>query len=135
MGSPRLTSAGPSPERRVPPHRLSYHGTPVRDYSRNWQVPGGEDVANKTDEAHGKGKAEPAAAPPKPSRPTTPPIVESSAPAPVDEATGAAQQASGAPQPQAAAQQQTTISTSRGFVDFLATNRLNRPDVLPDRAA
>jgi uncharacterized protein (TIGR03032 family) len=63
--------------------------------------------------------------PAKPSRLTTAPIVESSAPAPVDEATAAAQQASGAPQPQAAAQQQTTISTSRGFVDFLATNRLS----------
>jgi uncharacterized protein (TIGR03032 family) len=67
---------------------------------------GGGDVANKTDERHGKGKAEPTEVPAKPSRLTAAPIVESSAPASL-------------------AQQQTAISTSRGFVDFLATNRLS----------
>jgi uncharacterized protein (TIGR03032 family) len=57
------------------------------------------------------------------------PIVESSGPAPADEATAAPPPAETAPaqpaqqaQPQ---QQQTTISTSRGFADFLATNRLS----------
>ena len=80
-------------------------------------------MANKTDEARRKGKGKPARA--KPSRMPTAPIVESTAPPPVDEATAAPSQASGDAQAQAAPQQQTSISTSRGFVDFLATNRLS----------
>ncbi len=40
-------------------------------------------------------------------------------------ANGAAQAISPGASPQAQAEQQTTISTSRGFVDFLATNRLS----------
>ena len=82
----------------------------------------------------GRGKAaKPRAATAQPARARAKPIVESSAPAPASDTEAAAppQAAPGtlAPQPgaQPAAeqQQQTTISTSRGFVDFLATNRLS----------
>jgi hypothetical protein len=79
-------------------------------------------VAGKKDSARGKGKT-PRAASPKQAPGKTEPIVESSAPAPADEATAASPQAPASAQPQQ--QQQTTISTSRGFADFLSTNRLS----------
>ena len=70
-------------------------------------------------------KGKPARARAKPSGEPAAPIVESTAPPALDEATAAPPQASGGAKPQAAVSQQTTISTSRGFVDFLATNRLS----------
>ncbi|MGH6793180.1 MAG: TIGR03032 family protein [Methyloceanibacter sp.] len=55
------------------------------------------------------------------------PVVKNAAPAEADAPTAAAEAQGAAPQPGAAPadQQQTTISTSRGFVDFLVTNRLS----------
>jgi uncharacterized protein (TIGR03032 family) len=70
-------------------------------------------------------KGKPARARAKPSEVPAAPIVESTAPPALDEATAAPPQASEGAKSQAAVSQQTTISTSRGFVDFLATNRLS----------
>ncbi|MEX2165608.1 MAG: TIGR03032 family protein [Methyloceanibacter sp.] len=55
------------------------------------------------------------------------PVVKNAAPAEADAPTAAAEAQGAAPQPGAAPadQQQTTISTSRGFVDFLVTNCLS----------
>lgn len=83
-------------------------------------------MASKKDAGRGKGKGKTPRARAKPSRAVSAPIVESSAPPPADEATAASPQApEGAQQQAAAPRQQTTISTSRGFVDFLSTNRLS----------
>ena len=74
-------------------------------------------------------KEKPAGARKKSAEEMAEPIVESSGPAPADEATAAPPPAETAPAQQAQQaqpqQQQTTISTSRGFADFLATNRLS----------
>jgi len=85
-------------------------------------------VAGKKTSGSGKGQ-KPRAQTAKPARARSKSIVESSAPAPQGDAEAAASsaQASATP-PQSATpadQQQTAISTSRGFVDFLATNRLS----------
>lgn len=79
-------------------------------------------MADKKGESRGQAKGKTARAPAKSSRRA--PIVSSSAPPAADEAT-AAPAPEAAPQSAQAQQQQTTISTSRGFVDFLATNHLS----------
>jgi uncharacterized protein (TIGR03032 family) len=80
-------------------------------------------MAGKKPATRSKGKAPRAKT--KPARSGKRSIVESSAPAPADEAIAAPPPAASQPAPQQQQQQQTTISTSRGFVDFLATNRLS----------
>jgi uncharacterized protein (TIGR03032 family) len=80
-------------------------------------------MAGKKPATRSKGKAPRAKT--KPARSGKRSIVESSAPAPADEAIAAPPPAALQPAPQQQQQQQTTISTSRGFVDFLATNRLS----------
>jgi uncharacterized protein (TIGR03032 family) len=80
-------------------------------------------MAGKKPATRSKGKAPRAKT--KPARSGKRSIVESSAPAPADEAIAAPPPAASQPAPHQQQQQQTTISTSRGFVDFLATNRLS----------
>ena len=84
-------------------------------------------MPGKQDSAGGKGKGKaPRASAPKRARTRKSPIVESSGPPPANEAIAASPQAPASVPPQGAAQQQqTTISTSRGFADFLSTNRLS----------
>lgn len=92
-------------------------------------------MAEKKDAGRGTGKGKTARTRAKPPRRAPAPTVESSAPPPADEATAASPQPPGT-SPQSAVpapqQQQTTISTSRGFVDFLATNHLSlAPHIKP----
>lgn len=89
-------------------------------------------MAGKKAGARGKDKT-PAAPGVKQARSGERTIVESSAPAPTDEAIAAPSlpaesatvQKPAQPEAQQQQQQQTTISTSRGFADFLAINRLS----------
>ena len=74
MGSPRWTSAAPSPDRSAPHASPQLHETPVPLMAGPAGGCGGR-RANKTDEAHGEGKAKPAGA--KPSHVTTAPWLNS----------------------------------------------------------